>query len=43
MAGKCGGRRQSTYSTTSFELEIVVAKTSYQMWEILSFNDRERA
>ena len=40
FAGKCSSRRQST---TSFSENVVVAKTSYQMLEILSFSDRERA
>ena len=40
LAGKCGSRRQST---TSFGENILVAKTSYQMLEILSFSDRKRA
>ena len=35
-----GTQRQST---TSFGENVVVAKTSYQMLEILLFNDRERA
>ena len=35
--GKCGSRRQST---TSFSENVVVAKTSYQMLEILSFSQR---
>ena len=39
-AGKCDSRRQST---TSFSKNVVVAKTSYQMLEILPFSDRERA
>ena len=40
LAGKCVSRRQST---TSFRENVVVAKTSYQMLEILSFSDREKA
>ena len=40
LAGKFGSRRQST---TSFSEKVVVAKTSYQMLEILSFSGRERA
>ena len=40
LTGKCDSRRQST---ASFSKNIVVAKTSYQMLEILSFSDRERA
>ena len=40
LAGKCGSRR---LSTTSFSESVVVAKTSYQMLEILSFGDRARA
>ena len=39
LAGKCDSRRQST----SFSKNVVVAKTSYQMLEILPFSDRERA
>ena len=40
LAGKCDSSRQST---TSFSKNVVVAKTSYQMLEILPFSDRERA
>ena len=40
LAGKFGSRR---HSTTNFSEKVVVAKTSYQMLEILSFSDRERA
>ena len=40
LAGKYDSRRQST---TSFSKNVVVAKTSYQMLEILPFSDRERA
>ena len=40
LAGKFGSRRQST---TSFSEKVVVAKTSYQTLEILSFSGRERA
>ena len=40
LAGKCGTHR---HSITSFRENVVVAKTSYQMLEILSFSDRERA
>ena len=40
LAGKCVSRRQST---ASFRENVVVAKTSYQMLEILSFSDREKA
>ena len=40
LAGKCGSRRQST---TSFSENVVVAETSYQKLEILTFSDRERA
>ena len=39
LAGKCCSRRQST----SFSENVVVAETSYQMLEILSLSDRERA
>ena len=39
LAGKCGSHRQST---TSFSENVIVAKTSCQMLEILSFRDRER-
>ena len=40
LAGKCSSRRQST---TSFSEHVVVAKTSYQMLQIFSFSDLERA
>ena len=40
LAGKRDSRR---HSTTSFSETVVVAKTSYQMLEFLSFCDRERA
>ena len=40
LGGKCGSRRQST---TSFRANVVVAKTRYQMLEVLSFCDRESA
>ena len=40
LAEKCVSRRQST---TSFRENVVMAKTSYQMLEILSFSDREKA
>ena len=40
LARKCDSSRQST---TSFSKNVVVAKTSYQMLEILPFSDRERA
>ena len=40
LAGKCGSRRQPT---TSFSEHVVVAKTSYQMLQIFSFSDLERA
>ena len=40
LAGKCGSRR---HSATSFSEKVVVGKTSYQMLEILSLSDRERA
>ena len=40
LAGECDSRRQST---TSFSKNVVVTKRSYQMLEILSFSDRERA
>ena len=39
LAGKSGSRR---HSSTSFSENVVVAETSYQMLEILSFCDRER-
>ena len=39
-AGKCGSLCQST---TSLSENVIVAKTSYQMLEILSFSDQERA
>ena len=38
--GKCGSLR---HSTMSFSENFVVAKTSYQMLEILSFSEQERA
>ena len=38
LAGKCDSRR---YSSTSFSENVVVAKTSYQMFGILSFCCRE--
>ena len=37
---KCGSRRQST---TSFSENVVVAETSYEKLEMLTFSDRERA
>ena len=40
LAGKCDSHR---HSSTSFSENVVVAKTSYQMLQILSFIDRERA
>ena len=40
LAGKRGSRR---HSTMSFSENVVVAETSYQMLEVLSFCDRERA
>ena len=40
LAGKRGSRR---HSTTSFRANVVVAKTRYQMSEVLSFCDRESA
>ena len=39
LAGKRGSRR---HSTASFSENVEVAKTSYQMLEVLSFCDRER-
>ena len=39
LAEKRGSRR---HSTTSFSENVEVAKTSYQMLEVLSFYDRER-
>ena len=38
-----GKRSSCRQSTTSFSENVVVAKTSYQMLEILSFSDRGRA
>ena len=38
FGGKRGSRR---HSTTSFSANVVVAKTSYQMLEVLSFCDGE--
>ena len=38
LAGKCDSHR---YSSTSFSENVVVAKTSYQMFGILSFCYRE--
>ena len=44
LVGKRESRRHSTTTTTSSVLaRIVVAKTSYQMLEFLSFWDRESA
>ena len=43
LAGKLDSRRHSTMTTTSFSENVVVAKRSYQMLEVLSFCDRERA
>ena len=40
LAGKRDSRR---HSTTSFNENVVVGKTSYQMLEVLSFCNRERA
>ena len=40
FGGKLGSRR---HSTPSFSENVVVAETSYQMLEVLSFCDRERA
>ena len=40
FGGKCDGHR---HSTTSFSKNVDVAETSYQMLEVLSFCDRERA
>ena len=37
------GNWEMAYSTTSFRANVVVAKTRYQMLEVLSFCDRERA
>ena len=41
FGGKTGD--SSRHSTTSFSVNVVVAKTSYQMLEVFSFCDRERA
>ena len=40
LAGKRGSRR---HSTMSFSENVVLAKTSYQILEVLSFCNRERA
>jgi len=40
LAGK---RDSPSHSTTSFSENVVVAKTRYQMLDVLSFCDRERA
>ena len=40
LAGKSGSRR---HFITNFSTNVVVAKTSYQMLEVLSFWDRENA
>ena len=40
LAGKRGSRR---HSTTNFSENVEVGKTSYQMYEFLSFCDRESA
>ena len=38
------GKRDSRYHpTSSFSENVIVAETSYQMLEVLSFCDRERA
>ena len=39
LAGKRGSRRRST---TSFRENVVLAKTSYHMLEIVSISDREK-
>ena len=39
-AGKCDSHQ---HSTTSFSENVRAVKTSYQMLEILSFSDQERA
>jgi len=40
LAGK---RRSSCHSTTGFGDNVVVAETRYQMSQVLSFSNRERA
>ena len=40
LAGKRDSRR---HSTTSFTENAVVVETTYQMYEVLSFCNRERA
>ena len=40
LAGK---RDSRCHSTTSFRENVAVAETSYQMLEMLSFGDQERA
>ena len=40
LAGKCGSH---CHSTTSFSENVVVAETTYQILEVLSFCDQERA
>ena len=40
LAGKCDSHQ---HSTMSFSENVTVVKTSYQMLEILSFSDQERA
>ena len=40
LVGKCGIRR---HSTTCFNENVVVGKTSYQMLGVSSFSDREGA
>ena len=37
------GKREGRYSTTSFSLNVVVAETGYQILDVLSFCDPERA
>ena len=43
LAGKCDCRRHFTTGFSVFSENVLVAETSYQMLEVLSFCDRERA
>ena len=40
LAGNCDSRR---HPTTSFSEHVVVAGSSYQMWDVLSIRYQERA
>ena len=43
LAGKCDYRRHFTTGFSGCSENVLVAETSYQMLEVLSFCDRERA